>query len=145
MAAQTLSIGQAGYSLLDVAPTTDGTTVSVGQRGTTSSRIFDVRSNQGPVIENLGIGANYNGTNYDAVQTSTANVYNSSSGLQVNLGDGGDSLNLFANADGASVELDASLDSPKGGNDLLNAQRSFTNSSLSAGFVSEARRIFPQS
>lgn len=142
MAAQTLSIGQAGYTLDPATPSEPGTSITAASRGTTASRIFDVRSaaGQGPVIENLGIGAN-NGAAYTAVQTSTVNAYDATSGLQANLGDGRDTLNLFAAADGASIELDATQVSPGGGNDLLNAQSDFINSSVAAGLGNDTVRI----
>ena len=140
MPAQTLSIGQAGYTLLDATPGEPGTSITATSRGTTSSRIFDVRSSQGPVIENLGIGAN-NGAAYTAVQTSTVNVNNATSGLQANLGDGRDTLNLFRAADGASIGLDANQLSAGGGNDLLNAQSDFINSSVEAGLGNDTVRI----
>lgn len=142
MAAQTLSIGQAGYTLNPATPSEPGTSITAATRGTTASRIFDVRSaaGQGPVIENLGIGAN-NGAAYTAVQTSTVNAYDATSGLQANLGDGRDTLNLFAAADGASIELDATQVSPGGGNDLLNAQSDFINSSVAAGLGNDTVRI----
>jgi hypothetical protein len=140
--AQTLSIGQAGYTLNPATPPEPGSSITAASRGTTASRIFDVRSaaSQGPLIQNLGIGAN-NGAAYTAVQTSTVNVYDATSGLQANLGDGRDTLNLFAAADGASVELDATQVSAGGGNDLLNAQSDFINSSVAAGLGNDTVRI----
>ena len=142
MAAQTLSIGQAGYTLNPATPSEPGTSITAATRGTTASRIFDVRSaaGQGPVIENLGIGAN-NGALYTAVQTSTVNVFDATSGLQANLGDGRDTLNLFGAADRAAIGLDATNISAGGGNDLLNAQSGFTNSSLQAGLGNDTVRI----
>lgn len=139
MAAQTLSLGQAGYSLLAIDPAEPGSEVLVAQRGTTTSRIYDVRNAAGTGVEilNLGIGVD----NPAAVVTTTANVFDPTQNLTASLGDGSDTLNLYAAADGAQVNLD-DLASPSGdGNDLLNAQRSFTNSAVATGDGRDTVRV----
>jgi hypothetical protein len=149
--ANTLSLGQAGYQLLELDPTVPGSSVTTTMRGTTTSRIFDVRNaaGSGTTIENLSIGTDWVGTStagansgdYSDVVTTTANVYDPTAGLVANMGDGRDTLNLFGNADGASIEMDASQDSPTGGYDLLNAQKSFTNSTAAMGAGNDTVRV----
>jgi len=141
--AKTLSLGQAGYQLLEADSPSPvlGSTVTTAMRGTTASRIFDVRNTvKGATIDNLSIGTDYTGT-YTAATTSTVNVYDPTAGLQANLGDGRDTLNLFGNADAASIEMDATDASGNGGADLLNAQKAFTNSSVTTGLGNDTIRV----
>lgn len=128
--ASTLSLGQASYELL--APLTDAT---IAKRGSGSTTAFDIRSTTSDnTLYELDIRAT-EGTSLPG----NINIFSNTSDLNANLSGGSDTLNMFGNADFATINTDGVNQSP--GNDLINAMRDLTNSNVYSEDGNDSIRI----
>ena len=128
--ASTLSLGQASYELL--APLNDAT---VAKRGSGSTTAFDIRSTTSDnTLYELDIRAT-EGTSLPG----NINIFSNTFDLNANLSGGSDTLNMFGNADFATINTDGVNQSP--GNDLINAMRDLTNSNVYTGDGNDSIRI----
>lgn len=126
----TLTLGQASYTLLD-----DLSGAIAVTRGAGSTTAYDIRSGTTETtITGLDVRAEA-GTS----KPGNVNIFNATNELNANLSGGSDILNLFGSATNATISTDGVNLSP--GNDLLNALKGLTDSNISTGAGKDSIRV----
>ena len=148
MASATLSLGSAGYDLLEAISSSpsSGSQLNVKRSG----NAHQIKSTQQDnTIDGLGLTTGLLGqspagwvrkagstatTEQTTLNSSNVNIFANVSDFQAALGSNADTLNIFGNVSGSTIELDNSSDTPGDFNDILNIQGSLlsTDNSLTS-------------
>ena len=153
MASATLSLGSAGYDLLEAITSPSDSQLNVKRSG----NAHQIRSttSKDDTIDGLGLttglleqspdddwlrkDGSTATTQKTTLNSSNVNIFANVSNFQAALGNNADTLNIFGNVSGSSIELDSS-ESPGLFNDILNIQGSLK--SISGGYNSVDNEIY---